>query len=204
MAEGVHPAARILAWGCWAVGVELAAPHELPLLAVAAATAFLFAPVRARFLALARRTRWLLLALALTYAWTLPGAPVWPAAGWVSPSVEGLEAGALRVVRLALLIAGLAALIALTERSRLILGLYTLAKPLQWLGFDRRAFVVRLGLTLDYSERAAPPRRWLDALRAHLPDDGVPARYVMHDQPWRLRDSAVILAGLVLIASVWA
>lgn len=204
MANAIHPAARILVWIGWAVAVEAAAPPILLFLAVAAATAFLFAPVRAQGLTLLRRTRWLLLALALAYAWTLPGTPLWPAAGWASPSVEGLEAGGLRVARLALLLAGLAALLALTERPRLVYGLYWLAKPLAWLGFDRRAFAVRLGLTLDYAERAPKPTRWLDALRAPLPDDGEPARYVLQGERWRLRDSAVILAGLFLVGLVWA
>lgn len=204
MANAIHPAARILVWAGWAVAVEAAAPSVLLLLAVAAATAFLFAPVRAQWLTLLRRTRWLLLALALAYAWTLPGTPLWPAAGWTSPSVEGLEAGGLRVVRLALLLAGLAALLALTERTRLVYGLYWLARPLVWLGLDRRAFAVRLGLTLDYAERTPRPARWLDALRAPLPDDGEPTGYVLQGERWRLRDSAVILAGLFLVGLVWA
>lgn len=201
---GPHAAARILLWAGWAVAAEAAAPSVLPLLAVAAATAFLSAPARRLLLKLLRRTRWLFVALALAYAYTLPGTPVWPALGWVSPSIEGLAAGGLRAARLALLLAGLAVLLALTERARLLYGLYVLTAPLALLGLDRRAFVVRLGLTLDYVESAPVPARWLDALRAPPSGDAGPARFSLAAEPWQVRDSAVILAALSLLGIVLA
>ena len=170
---------------------------QLAFLAVAAATAFLFSPVRSEGWRLLRRTRWLIAVLLLTYAYTLPGTLLWPALAWASPSLEGLRQGAWRVGRLVLLLLGLAVLLAYTARPRLIFGLYVLAAPLAWLGFDRRAFAVRLGLTLDYVEHAPKPVRWLDALRAPLPDDSGPATYVLHSERWQGRDSAVILAGLL-------
>lgn len=198
----VHPAARILVWVGWAVAVEAAAPSALIFMAVAAATAFLFAPVRSRLLQLLRRTRWLLAVLGLTYAYVLPGVPLWPELGWASPTAEGLQQGGLRVARLVLMLAGVAALLALTDRPRLIYGLYVLATPLAWLGLDRRAFVVRLGLTLDYVEHTPTPARWLDALRAPLPDDATPATYPLATERWHARDSAVILASLLLVGLV--
>ncbi len=177
---------------------------QLSILAVAAATAFLFAPARGQLLRLLRRTRWLLAVLLLTYAYAVPGPLLWPALGWASPGVEGLQQGALRAARLALLLAGLALLLAYTPRARLVAGLYALAKPLTWLGFDRRAFAVRLGLTLDYVEQAPKRAGWLDALRAPLPDDADPAVYTLQAERWRSRDSAVILAGLSLLGIVLA
>jgi len=98
------------------------------------------------------------------------------------------------------MIIGLAVLLASTPRARLIYGLYGLARPLAWLGFDRRAFAVRLGLTLDYVEHAPKPARWLDALRTPLPDDAGPATYTLRAERWQACDSAVILAGLI---GVW-
>jgi len=199
----LHPAARILLWCGWAVAVERAALSPLIILAVATATAFLFAPVRT-LLRLLRRTRWLMAVLLFTYAYALPGAALWPDLDWASPSVEGLQQGALRVGRLLLMLAGLAVLLAYTSRSRLIYGLYTLAKPLTWFGFDRRAFAVRLGLTLDYVEKAPKGTRWLDSLRAPLPDDMAPVSYSLHAERWQTLDSAVILAGLLLVWIVLA
>ena len=195
----MHPLARILLWCGWAVAVERAAPPLLAILAVASATAFLFAASRLQLLRLLRRTRWLLVVLFIAHAYALPGAAAWPALGWASPSVEGLQAGALRAGRLALLLAGLALLLAYTARPRLIYGLYTLARPLAAFGFDRRAFAVRLGLTLDYAEHAPKPARWLDALRAPIPDAGTPVSYRLEAEHWQTRDSAVILAALLLL-----
>lgn len=179
--------------------MERAAPAPLSVLAVAAATAFLFAPVRSQLLRLLRRTRWLLAVLLLTYAYVLPGEALWPILGWASPSIEGAQQGALRVARLALMLAGLAVLLAYTARPRLIYGLYALTKPLTWLGFDRRALTVRLGLTLDYVEQAPKPARWLDALRTPLSDEAAPASYSLPTERWQKRDSVAILAGLVLM-----
>jgi len=186
------------------VAVERAALPLLIFLAVATATAFLFAPVRHEAWRLLRRIRWLLAVLLLAYSYTLPGTPLWPSLGWASPSVEGLQQGALRAGRLVLMLAGLAVLLAYTSRPRLIYGLYALARPLTWLGFDRRAFAVRLGLTLDYVEHAPKPARWLDALRVPLSDEATPATYTLEAERWQSRDSAVILAGLLLLWIVLA
>ena len=182
--------------------MERAALPPLILLAVACATAFLFASVRREGLRLLRRTRWLLAMLLLTYAYALPGEAMWPQLGWASPSVDGLQQGMLRVGRLVLMLAGLALLLASTSRPRLIYGLYTLAGPLTWIGFDRRAFAVRLGLTLDYVENAPKPARWLEALRTPLPDDAMPATYILNPERWQACDSAVILAGLLWVLVV--
>jgi len=204
LAESPHPAARILLWCGWALAVERAALPLLPLLAVASATAFLFAPVRNQLLKLLRRTRWLMAVLLLTYAYAMPGTPLWSALEWASPSAEGLRQGTLRVGRLVLMLAGLAVLLAYTQRPRLIYGLYALAWPLTWIGFDRRAFAVRLGLTLDYVEHATKPARWLDGLHAQLPDDAGPTRYTLQAERWQTRDSVVILAALLLVWVVLA
>jgi hypothetical protein len=182
------------------VAVERAALPQFTFLAVATATAFLFAPVRLEGGRLLRRTRWLMAVLLLTYAYTLPGTALWSTLGWASPSVEGMLQGALRAGRLVLMLMGLAVMLAYTSRPRLIYGLYILARPLAWLGFDRRAFAVRLGLTLDYVEHAPKPARWLDALRVPLPDDAMPILYTLQAERWLASDSAVILAGLL---GVW-
>lgn len=197
MAEFPHSAARILLWCGWAIAVERAALPVFAVLAVATATAFLFAAVRREAGRLLYRSRWLMGILLLTYAYTLPGDALWPSLAWASPGREGLLDGGWRVARLVLMLVGLGVLLAYTPRARLVFGLYVLAAPLGWLGLDRRAFAVRLGLTLDYVEHAPRSARWLDALRAPQADDSAPDTYVLHRECWQGRDSAVILAGLL-------
>jgi len=199
LAKPPHPAARILLWCGWAAAVELAALPQLLLLAVANATAFVFSPVRAEAMRLLRRSRWLFVVLFLAYAWALPGAGVWPGLGALSPTVEGLQFGALRVARLALMLLGLAVLLALTSRARMIYGLYFLSWPLARLGFDRRAFAVRMGLTLEYVEQAPHGTRWLEALRNPQPDTAGPDTYTLQTETWQWRDSLVILAAAVFL-----
>lgn len=204
MANSLHPVARILLWCGWAVAAERAAPPTLTLMAVATATAFLFPPVRAELLRLLRRTRWLLAILLLMYAYAVPGDAVWPRLAWASLSQAGLEQGVLRVLRLVLLLGGLAVLFAYAARPRLIYGLYALARPLAWLGFDRRAFAVRLGLTLEYVEHGPKAGRGLEVLRKPLPDEATPTTYALDAERWQSRDSAVILAGVLILGIVLA
>lgn len=198
-----HPAARILLGCGWAVAVEMAAVPQLLTLAVAAATAFLFAPSRQQLLRLLRRTRWLLAVLLLTYAFAVPGTPVWAELGWASPSSQGVGQGALRVARVAMLLAGLAVLLAYTARPRLIYGLYALGAPLAAIGFDRRAFAVRLGLTLDLVERQ-PQANLLAALRSQPSEDATPPTYTLELEAWRPTDSVLVLAAVVASVALWA
>lgn len=200
MAESIHPVARILLWCGWAVAVEHTDLPTLFILAVVTATAFLFPRVRSESARLLRRIRWLIAVLVMTYAYTVPGTLLWPDLGWASPGVNGIELGVLRAGRLGLMVIGLAALLAYTSRPRLIYALYVLALPFTWLGLDRRAFAVRLGLTLEYVENAPPAGRWMETLRTPLPDDPSQDTYILHAERWQVSDSAVILAGLL---GVW-
>lgn len=140
-----------------------------------------------------------MLVILLTYAYTLPGNPTWPAWGSWSPTQQGLLAGALRVARLSLILIGLAVLLVRTPRARLIYGLYGLLRPVAWLGFDRRAFAVRLGLTLEYIERQQPGgslQQWLAQLKQPVHPDIEPTVYRMQTERWQWHDS-VLIAGMV-------
>ena len=192
----VHSAARILLWCGWAIGVELVALPILNILAVVSATAFVFGPYRRAAWCLLYRSRWLMLVLILTYAYTLPGNPLWSAWGSWSPTQQGVSAGAVRVLRLCLMLVGLAVLLVSTPRIRLIYGLYVLLRPMEWLGFDRCAFAVRLGLTLEYIERQPPGgslQQWLAQLKQPVHPDIEPTVYRMQTERWRWHDSVLIL-----------
>ena len=158
---------------------------------------------------LLRRTRWLMLVLLVTYAYTLPGHALWPELAWASPTVEGTKLGLERSLRLALIVVALVMLLVGTGRPRLIYGLYVLARPLSGLGFDRRAFAVRLGLTLGYVEQAQEttkqkPTQWLQRIRELRAPD-TPTVYSLIPERWKGGDSLILLASsaMLLALLVW-
>jgi hypothetical protein len=169
--------------------------------------------------------------LVLTYAWSLPGTPLLPQLGVYSPTAAGLDAGAWRAGRLLLMLAGVAVLLATTPGARLVYGLYALAAPLAWFGLDRRAFAVRLGLTLAEvgAERAAlSPQDLRERLQACAREQaqvssvetvdalaqGVPRCvgmtpavdspdvFVLPAEDWRVRDAALLIAAVGFLG--WA
>ena len=151
-----------------------------------------------------------MLMLLLTYAYTLPGTPLWADWGAFSPTREGLAGGGVRVLRLALMLIALAVLLTGTPRACLIYGLYVLARPFSVLGLDRRAFAVRLGLTLEYIEQQDPHGRaslsqWLASLQQPLAPDNGAGVYRLQSQRWKWYDSFAmlgVLAAVLLSASV--
>ncbi len=150
--RALHPAVSILCWLIYALAVEWAKRYALVGLAALAALMCVAQPqVWSAFLSLLKRSRWLFLSLAAVYAWTMPGASIWPQLGGLSPSWEGLALGGERIVRLALLLAALALLLHKVSRNDLVYGLYLLAWPFYILGFDRRAFAVRLALAMEWA-----------------------------------------------------
>jgi energy-coupling factor transport system permease protein len=156
----LHPAVSILCWLIYALTVEWAKSFSLAGLATLTLLVCIGQPdTRSAFLRLLKRSRWLLLSLAAVYAWTIPGTWVWPQLGGLSPSLEGLALGGERIIRLSLLLAALALLLQKIARDDLVYGLYMLAWPFARLGFDRRAFAVRLALAMEWTRSSGPGSR---------------------------------------------
>lgn len=170
-----HPAARLLIWTASVIllqsfdGVALqAAVAGLLLLGVTIATS--------RALRLARRARWLLLALLVVFAWWTPGRLVWPHLEWLSPTAEGAVLAVEHVLRLLGLLMLVALLLELTSPANLLSGLYSLMRPLAALGVDRARAAIRLALVLRYADEELPRgrwREWLYAPRDARLDDGI-------------------------------
>jgi len=173
----LHPATAIVLWLFFVVWLEFVRPAGLGLAALALLP-WLRGSAFTQFLRYMRRTRWLLLSLLVIYAYTLPGENVSGMLGSLSPSVHGLQHGALRVARMILLLAALSILMTHIPRSGLLLGIYRILRPLQGLGVDVERIAVRLWLTLHYAEAAlgksqpASIRERLEALQLNqaLPD----------------------------------
>lgn len=104
---------------------------------------------------LLHRSRWLLLTLLLIYAFTTPGEYLHGLESYPL-TYEGLHQGLLQVVRLTVMLAGLALLLGTTGRDALMAGIYRLIHPLRNIGVSPDRFTARLWLTLHYVEMARP------------------------------------------------
>ena len=163
----LHPTTLLLAWMSFALALSWFDRSAL-IIASALTVATLFASGSARCWPLVRRTRVLLMAMLLLYAFTTPGTPLF--SGWeqAAPSYEGVIAGTQQVWRLLLMIAALAAVLTYLSRAQLLAGIYVLLLPLKPLGVPVTRFAVRLWLTLHYAESAPQAQelsaRWESAL----------------------------------------
>lgn len=163
----LHPATQIIIWCALVVAMQFLVPQRL-LIAGGLVLVFAFVLSRHKFIQLVRRTRWIMLSLWVIYAYSTPGEELSEQLGVFSPSREGLLDGGLQLMRLLAALAGLAILLDRLHRQQLIVGLYALFAPLQWLGLSRERLAVRLALTLHYAEVAMlrETRTWQDVLRS--------------------------------------
>lgn len=157
----LHPATAIVLWLFFVVWLEFVQPVML-IVAALGLMPWLRGVTLKQYLRYLRRTRWLLLTLLVIYAYTLPGENISAVLGSFSPSVQGLQYGILRLVRLILLLAALSILMIHTPRNDLLLGLFRILSPLQLLGVDAERIAVRLWLTLHYAEAALTDTRTIN------------------------------------------
>lgn len=191
-----------LAWGSWlALGL-------VPLALRGAAAG--------DFRRLLRRTRWLLLSLALVFALGTPGSVWWPPLGmWVTR--EGLVLAVEHGARLLAVLAVVAELLARTPPQALAAGLLTLLAPLRWLGVPVNRAVARLVLvlrTIDQvptSARAGGAGTWRLSLAAlagpvpagaALPGDRleIPLYPMAPQERWLLGLLVLIALGLAILS----
>lgn len=113
------------------------------------------------FLHMAKRVRWLVIIMMVIYTFNTPGEYVRQWNFEPYPTYEGLQSGILQALRLYSMLAGLALLLASTDRDHLISGLYLLLRPLSIFGrkFDPERFAARLWLTLHYVENPAEKQK---------------------------------------------
>lgn len=197
----IHPAARIMVYVLLALLVPLLPAVVIPWLTL---TVLVIDWPRRRFLLrLLRRTRWLFLLLFLSYAWTLPGEPLWSAPAWLTPTVEGFEAGLLQATRLLLLLSLLDFWVLALEADPLLTGLLTLIGPLHRLGVDAERIAVRLALTLRAMENP-PGFREAMAILSQSSYPLLPAEPVrLVRQPMQGRDWGVIGLAATILGGVW-
>jgi energy-coupling factor transport system permease protein len=195
---GLHPTTRILVYVLAALALPALNERLLALLAVIAALTMLGR--HREIWRLFRRTRWLLLLLVLTYAYSLPGEAVWSQAGTFSPTREGLAHGLLQAGRLAVLLLLLDALVLRLPTDALLSGIYQVLAPFSLFGLNRARATVRLALTLEVMSRPPTWRGMHDLLAGRWPQGLLPDRYTLSRQPFGGWDWVVFtLMPLVLL-----
>lgn len=153
-----HPASLLLAWLAFALGLQWLALFWLLSIAAFLVVVSMWLATE-RSLALLRRSRWLLLSLALLYFFMTPGEYLPGLAGTLGMTHEGLRQGMEQIGRLLAMLSSLALLHRHLGTSGLLTALLWLMKPFAW----REKTVVRLMLVLETVERRQPIswREWL-------------------------------------------
>ncbi|MBP9713629.1 MAG: hypothetical protein KBD60_08055 [Sterolibacterium sp.] len=153
----LHPASLLLAWLSLVLLLQwLPLPHLLGLALLVLPLAAHQATTRLR--QLLRRTRWLLLSIALLFALATPGHALPAPLGHMGLTHEGLQLALLHGLRLTLLLGLLALLLEHLGIPLLIAGLYTLLTPLG--SSPRRSqMALRLLLVLEYVEQGRALRK---------------------------------------------
>ena len=198
----IHPAARITVYVLLTLLLPLLPAALIPWL-----TLMVLAiqwPRRRSLLRLLRRSRWIFLLLFLSYAWTLPGEPLWLAFDGLTPTVEGIEAGLLQATRLLLLLSLLDLWVLTLDTRALLTGLLSLIDPLRALGVDVERIAVRLALTLRAIENPPSFREAMAILSQFSPPLPPPEPIKHVRQSLNGRDWTVIAMAVTTLGGVWA
>lgn len=200
-----HAAVQIYSWICLSLAVQMLNGYMLTVLA-AILIIFSFKICRARFMLLLRRTRWIIFSMLIIYAYTTPGAALWPQFGSFSPVADGIADGLLQLTRLLAVLAGLSILLTLLSQSQLVAGLYSLSRPFCIVGLSRERFAVRLALTLRYAESAMQQSRghWRDSMEQMLaPGPSVLGFIDLQVTSLCLRDWMQVVAVSAALLGIW-
>ncbi|MFA6904026.1 MAG: hypothetical protein WC236_13190 [Gallionellaceae bacterium] len=206
MGKGMsHPAVQIYLWICLSLLAQMLHGYLLSILAGVMAV-LAFGICRSRFSVLLLRTRWILLSVLLVFSYGSPGDVLWPQLGAFSPVADGVVAGFVQTLKLTIMLAGLAMLLALLSQSQLIAGLYMLLAPLNHLGFDRERIAVRLALVLDYAENIMhyTARNLSGSIEQLLaPVQGGRESVELYHAPFSIRDWMLLAVSSIALFGVW-
>ena len=153
----IHPLIRVVTLLLFSAGTSLARPALLVAGLVLLAVIYLLNgfPAMGRLLAMLKRLRWLMLAILLVYGWWTPGEPLFPALAMLSPTVEGLQLGAIRMLVLVIIVAAVHLLLQRTAREQLLAALMQLFTPFSSRDFRER-IAVRIVLSMEAVSRMQP------------------------------------------------
>jgi hypothetical protein len=205
----LHPSLRISALVLMVVLLPSLKLSHLLLLGVALGFMLLHFRI-SRYFVMMRRMRWLFLSIFLIYAYTTPGQYLLSLPLEVAPTYEGLHAGLLQIGRIALVIAGVAVLMATSTREVLMVGIYSIIKPLRLIGVSPERFTARLYLTLQYIETSEFTSKnekstWQQMLNLNLYSHQqlLSDKMILLDLPRVGFFDGVCMAGLFLLIGVY-
>jgi len=196
----LHPAARIQIWLAFALFLPWLSPLSTSIITLILLPVLL-TRYRGQFYKLLRRTRWLLLSIFLIYALATPGESLYEPFGAFSPTAEGVHAGLMQAWRLAVMLAGLSLLLALTPGKELMSGLYCLLHPWRRVGVASDRIAARIWLTLYYAEQTMhlKPMAWRDKLRLALFAENHHDHTVSFDAAPMVRSDWLVLVAAVAL-----
>ncbi len=198
----LHPGSRILLYLLSALAVPGLNFFELALMALVIAGMGLDRLVQ--MFGLVWRTRWLLLLLPLTYAYSLPGEALHAGLGAWSPSREGLAQGLLQVARLGLLLLLLDLLVLRLPAAELLAGIHSVLRPLSLFGLDRDRATLRLALTMEAMREPRGFKETWARLSTPPPQETVDGEYVLTLRPYRLPDWGMLILSSLGVMWLYA
>lgn len=191
-----HPATLLVVWISFALLLQAASPRllfalftvSLVLSAVCAA---------ARSFRLLRRSRWLLLSIALLFLFFSPGEYLPGLPGQLGMTYEGIERTGEQLGRLLAILLSLALLHEHIGTPGLLAGLYRLLGPFSW----RDTTVVRLMLVLEFvdEKREISWREWLERPDGEAGDAGMYESFMLAMPQLRWWD-LMLMGGLLVSA----
>ena len=193
----LHPAVATALVGLLLVGSQQLS--GIPLAAAClAAVAAAVAGARRRLLRMLRRSRFLMLAIVVMFAWFTPGQRLFAEPGWLSPTFEGLLLAAIHGGRLLIALALVTLLLERLPAAELLQGLSTLARPLSVIGWDADRLAVRLSLVMRLATESSGQdwRRWLD----DADDTTMPQSVEISAHPFGASDAWVMLLVTAALA----
>ncbi len=107
---------------------------------------------QSNFFNLVKRLKWFFLGMWLIYVFNTPGEHVHWQLFPITPTIEGIQAGNMQMLRILVMLSTLALVLAANGKEALMSGFACLLKPLRWIGLDMERFAARLWLTMHYVE----------------------------------------------------
>lgn len=159
----LHPATLLLCWVVLAVFLQSLSINGLALAALVLIPPSIFL-ARRRAVSLVRRSRWLLISIAVLFILATPGQRLPGVAGEVGITHDGLAMAGEHLLRLVLLLATLALLHERLRTVGMMAGLHWMLAPLSGRQALRERIVVRLMLVLEFVE-SSPTEKWRDWLK---------------------------------------